>query len=57
MAALDRGEEPPSWTVSDRARAIGAAGLIDPSRRAPGAWHLVLFRWNEAGAATVALAQ
>ena len=53
IAALDRGEEPASWAVSDRARAIGANGLIDASRRAPGEWHLVLFRWNEAGGASV----
>ncbi len=50
IAALDRGEEPASWALADRARAIGATGLIDGSRRAPGAWHLVLFRWNEGGA-------
>lgn len=53
IAALDRGEEPPSWAVSDRARALGATGLIDGSRRLPDAWHLVLFRWNEPGGASV----
>lgn len=53
IAALEGGEEPPSWIVSDRARAIGGTGLIDGSRRAPGEWHLVSFRWNEAGAAAV----
>ena len=55
IAALDRGEEPESWGVSDRARAVGAVGLIDGSRRAPGAWHLVLFAWNEMGGARVAV--
>lgn len=55
IAALDRGEEPASWATADRARDMGAQGLIDGSRRAPGAWHLVLFRWNEAGAARVVL--
>ena len=57
IAALDRNEAPPSWAVADRARALGAAGLIDPSRRAPGAWHLVLFRWNEPGEAAVSIAE
>lgn len=46
QAALAGGEKPPSWQVSDRARALGADGLIDASRRAPGLWHLVLFRWD-----------
>ena len=53
LAALNRGEEPASWTVSDRARVLGASGLIDASRRAPGAWHLALFRWNEGDAPMV----
>lgn len=53
IAALGRGEEPASWAASDRVRMIGATGLIDASRRAPGEWHLALFRWNEAGGAVV----
>ena len=53
IAALDRGDEPASWMASDRARAIGATGLIDASRRAPGEWHLALFRWNVPGGAVV----
>jgi RES domain-containing protein len=53
LTALGHGEEPASWAVSDRARAIGANGLIDLSRRAPGLWHLVLFRWNAPGAPAV----
>lgn len=57
IAALDRGEEPASWAVSDRARAIGATGLIDGSRRAPEEWHLVLFEWNEPGGARVTAAE
>ena len=57
IAALDRGGEPASWAVADRARAIGATGMIDASRRAPGEWHLVLFRWNEAGGARVVVAR
>ena len=43
------GKEPPSWRVGDRLIAAGANGLIDPSRRRSGFWHLVLFRWNEPG--------
>lgn len=49
LGALQAGETPPSWIVADRLRSIGANGLIDASRRLPGAWHLVLFRWNTAG--------
>ena len=56
LAALERGEEPASWRVSDRARAIGAVGMIDGSRRAPEEWHLVLFVWNVAGGAHVSVA-
>lgn len=41
-----RGTTPPSWHVRDRLVALGAQGLIDPSRKAPGLWHLVLFNWN-----------
>ncbi|QKR98862.1 RES family NAD+ phosphorylase [Sphingomonas sp. CL5.1] len=44
---------PPSWRVRDWIEARGADGLIDPSRKAPGLWHLVLFRWNIPGAPTV----
>ena len=46
VTARERGEEPPSWAVADQVRATGAAGLVDPSRRAPELWHLVLFRWT-----------
>lgn len=49
------GQEPPSWTVRQRLEELGAQGLIDPSRKATGLWHLVLFRWNEPGAAQVTL--
>lgn len=49
------GGEPPSWGVRDRLEELGVHGLIDPSRRSPGLWHLVLFCWNEKGAATVRL--
>ncbi|MFQ6548342.1 RES family NAD+ phosphorylase [Aestuariibius sp. 2305UL40-4] len=50
---LERGEDPPSWTAADIVRASGAVGLIDPSRRRPGLWHVTLFRWNAPGAPTV----
>ncbi|MBO1768807.1 RES domain-containing protein [Agrococcus sp. TF02-5] len=49
------GGTPRSWTVRDRLLELGANGVIDPSRQRPGLWHLVLFRWNEAGAPTVRL--
>ncbi|HEU0043146.1 RES family NAD+ phosphorylase [Sphingomonas sp.] len=57
LAAIAREEEPSSWAVSDLAREIGAVGLIDSSRRRPGAWHMVLFGWNEAGGARVTAAR
>lgn len=47
--ALSAGERPPSWDVSDAARAAGADGLIDRSRLRPGAWHVTLLRWNTPG--------
>lgn len=50
------GGTPTSWHVRDRLLAAGAHGLIDPSRKSPGLWHLVLFRWNEADTPTVRLA-
>nr|WP_315081967.1 RES family NAD+ phosphorylase [uncultured Kosakonia sp.] len=40
------GGTPSSWCVRQRLETLGAAGLIDPSRKAPGLWHLVLFSWN-----------
>jgi RES domain-containing protein len=49
------GGTPRSWSVSDRLRRAGAHGLIDPSRTAPGLWHLVLFAWNQDGGPKVRL--
>ncbi len=46
---LAAGGQPASWRVAERARSLGAVGLIDPSRSAPGLWHLVLFGWNQPG--------
>lgn len=49
------GGTPGSWQVRDRLLEIGADGLIDPSRKSPGLWHLVLFRWNEDDAPAVVI--
>lgn len=48
-----KGQTPSSWRVRDRICAQGGVGLIDPSRKAPGLWHLVLFAWNEANSEVV----
>lgn len=47
------GGVPTSWLIRDQLLAAGTNGLIDPSRKKPGLWHLVLFRWNEPGSPTV----
>lgn len=49
----ESGGTPASWRVRDQLVALGARGLIDPSRQSPGLWHLCLFDWNTADAATV----
>lgn len=49
------GGTPTSWNVRDKLLAAGAHGLIDPSRKSPGLWHLVLFHWNETDTPTVRL--
>lgn len=46
QSALAAGEIPPSWRVRRALESAGAYGLIDPSRKRPGLWHLVLFAWN-----------
>jgi len=53
MSAVAAGAVPASWQAADDLRARGHAGLIDPSRRRPGLWHITLFRWNEEGAPSV----
>ena len=50
---LAAGGTPPSWGVADQLQRLGANGLIDPSRRVPGRWHLVLFGWNKLGSPMV----
>ena len=45
------GVRPESWRASDRVRAAGLDGLLYRSRRQPERRHLVLFRWNQPGAA------
>ncbi|GAA1160426.1 RES domain-containing protein [Nesterenkonia sandarakina] len=47
------GGSPSSWRVREALERMGAHGLIDPSRRGPGLWHLALFTWNTDGAPTV----
>lgn len=49
------GRAPVSWGVRERLLELGAQGLIDPSRKRPGLWHLTLFVWNEPGAPSVLL--
>ncbi|UWD79191.1 hypothetical protein [Curtobacterium flaccumfaciens] len=51
----EAGGTPRSWTVRGRLIEVGANGLIDPSRKTPGLWHLVLFRWNVADAPSARL--
>lgn len=43
---VKEGGVPPSWAVRNRLESLGVNGLIDPSRKATGLWHLVLFSWN-----------
>ena len=50
---MEAGEVPSSWAVRRRLEEAGAHGLIEPSRTAPGLWHLTLFCWNEDGAPRV----
>ncbi|TFD52299.1 RES domain-containing protein [Cryobacterium frigoriphilum] len=53
--AVRSGDEPPSWRVRQRLEELGARGLIDPSRKRPGLWHLTLFHWNTPGMPRVEL--
>lgn len=55
QAHLAAGQTPPSWLVRRRLEELGAQGLIDPSRRRPGLWHLTLFTWNRASAQSVTI--
>ena len=51
--AVSAGEAPKSWDAADYIRQSGHQGMIDPSRRRPGLWHITLLRWNERGAPRV----
>jgi hypothetical protein len=53
QAAIAENREPASRPNADIARMAGAGGIIDRSRKMPGAWHLNLFYWNEAGGPNV----
>lgn len=53
QAALADGQTPSSWAVREALEIAGATGLIDPSRKRPGLWHLTLFAWNHDGAPSV----
>jgi RES domain-containing protein len=50
---FESGNEPTSWAAADIVRQAGHVGLIDPSRRRPGLWHITLMRWNEPGSPRV----
>ena len=52
---VKNGGEPASWKIRRRLEGLGATGLIDPSRKRPGRWHLTLFRWDSVDAPRVAL--
>lgn len=53
LRTLAEGGTPLSWQAANQLRDQGHPGLIDPSRRQPGLWHITLFRWNEPGAPRV----
>ena len=47
------GRAPASWEIRETLLGLGAQGLIDPSRKRPGLWHLTLFAWNRPGTPSV----
>lgn len=51
--AVGTGATPPSWKVREALQSLGAHGLIDPSRKQPGLWHLTFFDWNTEGGPSV----
>lgn len=44
-----RSEPSPTWRIGDNIRAIGAHGILTPSRSRPDLTHLTLFAWNAPG--------
>lgn len=55
QTAFNNGDEPTSWQVADEIRRSNQVGLIDPSRKNPGLWHVTLLKWNEVGAPQVTM--
>jgi RES domain-containing protein len=53
QVAVAAGRVPPSWVVREALEHHGARGLIDPSCKRPGLWHLTLFSWNRDGVPAV----
>jgi RES domain-containing protein len=53
QADFKAGKTPLSWEAADEIRSQNIAGLIDPSRRRIGLWHITLFTWNSPNAPTV----
>lgn len=47
------GAPSPTWTISDRVRALNLDGILYASRSHPGMTHLTLFTWNNDGNTTV----
>lgn len=48
---------PKSWRVRSQLEDAGALGLIDPSRKQSGLWHLTLFSWNAPNSPSVRIAR
>ncbi len=50
------GKRASTWNISDKARELGADGMLYPSSSSKGITHLVLFRWNMSGAPDIRIA-
>lgn len=55
--SLTEGQISPTWALSDRLRALGAQGILSPSRSRPELTHVTLFTWNSEGGASVQASQ